>query len=283
VLRTVEDMYGLPKLGESKSAHAITDVWIRGAFASPATVVADADAPFAMDLALAADPSATFTIAPPLPPGLGLVGSRIAGTPTDPGTYVLDVAAASATGARSQSLVVVVTKDVDSDGFADDVETALGSNPANAASTPTGAAAGLPVPCTVGKFAANLRFDHAGRDALAIQGTVSLDPGFVPSGATVVVAAGGVARAFTLDAKGHATADPKSRFSLATDGRFTLQLKQSDLAAALAGQGLTNSAAKRAPKGALVTVVVGGAAFQTVVRLAWTAKAGKSGAAAIAK
>jgi hypothetical protein len=106
VLRTVEDMYGLPYAGAAASATSITDAWTTGT-AGTVTVTSPGNQTGTVGTAVSRQISATDTAsgtlgytATGLPAGLSINASTglISGTPTTAGTSTVTVTATDSTG-----------------------------------------------------------------------------------------------------------------------------------------------------------------------------------------
>jgi len=94
-----------------------------------------------------------------LPDGLLLLGSKIRGSPRTVGHYNVTLTAINSKGTDSKQLVIdvtdlisVTTKDSDSDGFPDELETYLSTNPLDSNSKPFAGAQANPVSLTVVKL-----------------------------------------------------------------------------------------------------------------------------------
>jgi len=184
------------------------------------------------------------------------------------------------------------TMDADRDGYADEVEIALGSSPYDAADLPPGRGpAGAAQELLLGKSSVALDFDDAGRDSVSVTGLLPVDAGFQPLGSKVVVDMGGVVREFTLDEKGRSAPPGTASFRIALKFQsglvignpaalFKAKVARSDLAALLQDEGLRGDATvAKVPRDIPVTVYFDGAGYSGVKPLLYTAKAGKAGKA----
>ena len=192
-------------------------------------------------------------------------------------------------GGGSENLSVVgAGGDSDGDGFSDAFEAAAGTDPINATSTPTGKSitASTLQPLTLTRAAIKLNFARtAGSDTIQFSGSVSIPAGFNPDGAKVYFDVGGVAKSFTLNAKG-----------MAKDGndavKFAIKAKQGSVAQFTAAftkgtfinqlgsaTGLIDTTVKNSPVPVKFTVVIGGGVFQKSQSLSYSATFGKMGAA----
>ncbi|WP_349307896.1 MULTISPECIES: alkaline phosphatase family protein [unclassified Streptomyces] len=107
VLRTIEDMYGLPYAGAAAQATPITDAWTTGGPSGNVTVTAPGDQNGTIGTATSLQLQATDTAggtlswsATGLPAGLTVNSTtgRISGTPTTAGTYSVTATATDSTG-----------------------------------------------------------------------------------------------------------------------------------------------------------------------------------------
>ncbi len=93
--------------------------------------------------------------------------------------------------------------DADNDGVGDELETALGTDPLDANSSPVPAAvAASPEALTITKMRIKLRFDKDGTDKILLSGALDIPDDFDPTGVRLAFDIGGITRIFTLDAKG---------------------------------------------------------------------------------
>ncbi len=179
--------------------------------------------------------------------------------------------------------------DSDGDGFSDTFETAVGSDPNNAISTPTG----QPITnsslqkLSVAKTAIKQNFAKAGNDAISLSGGLLIPDGTVVGGQKVYVDIGGVTGSFTLDAKG---VTPKASNSFAVGvksakgvvllqvAKFAVKFTKGSFVTALAAHGLVN-ATTTTHVTIPVSLVFNGDVLQKQVTLSYKASAGKGGAA----
>ena len=145
--------------------------------------------------------------------GSNATGASVSHIYAAAGTFTATVSVSDGTAApiASSISVTIVTplvgtgSDTDGDGFSDSFETAVGTLPGDATSTPFGGGpATAPLPLTLSKPTFALNFAKAGTDAIKFGGTLDIPAGFVPTGKKVYVDVGGVAERFTLDSKGSA-------------------------------------------------------------------------------
>jgi len=146
----------------------------------------------------------------------------ITGTPDVAASTNVNISATNASGTGSATLTIAINSsggggsggsntflDTDSDGFPDEIEIALGTDPNDPSSTPFGGnPAGPWQNLSVAKLAIKLDFTHTtapGRDSMAVSGTLPVPDGFVVEGRQVLFDVGGVIRLFTLDKRGSST------------------------------------------------------------------------------
>ncbi|MCY3018671.1 MAG: PKD domain-containing protein [Planctomycetota bacterium] len=178
--------------------------------------------------------------------------------------------------------------DSDGDGFSDQIETQLGSNPDDASDTPGGAtkptAAGK---LSVSKLGIRLNFAKPeGNDSIALSGLLLIPDGFTVAGQTAIVDIGGVVKSFTLNGKGKS---PKGSDSFAVGvkarrtgtplqvAKFAVKLLKGSFAAALADDGLIN-ASTTAQVTVPVTLIFNGEVLQKAVSQSYKAVKDKAGA-----
>ncbi|MCY3018765.1 MAG: PKD domain-containing protein [Planctomycetota bacterium] len=177
------------------------------------------------------------------------------------GTYTATVTVSDGKGGTATASVTVTVvaaggfmlgdTDSDGDGYYDEIETALGSSPADYSSRPLG----LATVTTNGNLytvKTNIRLNFAkpqGNDSITMTGVLFIPAGFSIAGQTVIVDVGGVVKAFTLDAKG-ASPNGNERFTTKVrarrgvvplqEAKFTLTMKKGTYAATLLDDGLVN-------------------------------------------
>jgi hypothetical protein len=208
-----------------------------------------------------------------------------------PGIYTVTLAVSDGQGGTgTASLTVLVTAaitgmptqlDSDADGYSDEIENALGSNPNSAADTPADmAAVTQTMALPLSKMAIKLN-PTPDSDALSLSGSVLISEGMTLAGQQVVANVGGVVKTFTLDEKG-ATPKGNDNFKLKVkkgkDGTplqvatFTVTCLKGNFAAALADEGVSTGAAKGTKATVPVTVIFDGISFQKAVDLTSTGK-----------
>jgi hypothetical protein len=283
VLRALEEMYGLAPLGGSGRAPSVGDVWTGPRITSAAGAVAAVGRPFEYGVTTDAAGPVEVSSASPLPPGLELSGAALAGTPTDEGTWIVDLYAEDATGRTGRRVALVVERDTDGDGFSDEIESALGTDPASAASTPAAGAAAAPGGAlAVTRFDARLRFAApVRRDTITVRGALDVPAQFSAKDAVVTVDVASVVATFALRADGASSPDPARRGDSLRLGRprrgsttaaFRLRL-EGDFGALLADEGMTSEPDASRRTAALVTFLVDGAVSEVVVPVYYSTNA----------
>ncbi|MCY3020037.1 MAG: putative Ig domain-containing protein [Planctomycetota bacterium] len=238
-----------------------------------------------------------------LPPGVTYVvladGSVvISGAPdaTASGSYLVTITCTNSAGTVSQSFTINVIPvipgvDSDNDGFPDDLEIFLGSNPLDPNSTPFGgkSATGEPFHMPKPKLAIKLNFAKPNNDTMNLTGTLPVPAGFTAPGKTIVLYVGGVITKVSLDRKGTFTsADKRTAVKLnagksspvGKNAKYSMKLK-GNFQDKLADEGLTN----RTIKGETLKIEVIVLAledqlfYQKTQFVVYTAKQGKTGSA----
>ncbi|HLX61198.1 MAG TPA: CAP domain-containing protein [Planctomycetota bacterium] len=232
-----------------------------------------------------------------LPAGLTLSGATISGKPEQSGQFMITLTASNSSGKDTQTLTLTVagftslsTVDSDGDGFPDELETALGTNPHDAKSTPFSGAPASPQALPNPKLTVRLNFLKTNVDTLSLTGMLPVPANFAVAGKTVTVDVGGVIRTFTLDAKGMAkSTSGTDTFKLkviavkgavaAQNSAYTVKITKSSLSALLADEGMVNATVTNSNI-TVPVIVLFNAQYLTVNRLTiYSAKAGKTGAA----
>ncbi|MGD0092650.1 MAG: putative Ig domain-containing protein, partial [Planctomycetota bacterium] len=254
-------------------------------------------------------PIALSVDATSLPPGLtfSTSGNTISGTPTTAGIYYVSLTASNIAGSVVQVVAINIAQpsdDSDGDGFPNDLEIALGTDPNGINSTPfDGRPAGAVLIPTISNMSIKLDFTKAGKDSISIQGILPLVQNVAPGSETMTLVVGGIVRVFTLDKHGKAaqafgnylaprTAAPgKNTFSLRvpkpyTQGTFTAALANTsgDFKKALGNPdiGLTNATVSLVPRTVRVYILLDKTTlYQVDELLFYTAKLNKTGIAKI--
>jgi hypothetical protein len=230
----------------------------------------------------------TYT-ASPLPPGLTFNGTVISGVPTQEGTYAVTVTATNSLGTDTKVLIIsissVVTSikeiDVDGDGFPDELELGVGTNPTDPKSTPFGGApAGSKHVANITSMQIKLDFSSATstKDAISIKGTIPVPPTFKGPPKNVVVFVGGIVRQFAALTP-VSPAGPKDSFKLkvtksedpsglpfaktptpvsnnAVTANFQLRLGSANFKSLLFDEGLIGTAQIKEPAARTVDVII---------------------------
>ncbi len=227
-------------------------------------------------------PTLTFT-ATNLPQGLTFSGNTISGIPAATGTYQINLTATNSIGTDSEILVLTVTNDSDGDGFPDDLEVFLGTDPNNPASNPfVGVAREASRVLNIQQMSIKLNFASAAQDTIAVKGTLQLDPNFNPAGQTAVIYVSGVIAKVNLDLK-PSTSTPSFTRKFSVRGGtvpYTIGFGKGNFKAKLGTIGLTNETVK-VPRtvGTVVAVFVNNTLYISDKVLTYTAHQNKSGTA----
>jgi hypothetical protein len=200
----------------------------------------------------------------------------------------------------SGTFVSNTDQDTDGSGFPDEIDSALGLNPSNPASTPFGLPAGTtPLPLTLTQLGVKLNFAHAGNDNISLSGALSVSSGFVVAGQSILIDAGGVIKIFTLDGKGngHAasgypavTSPINDRFKLTVKSKkgkvaaqtaaFKAQFNKGAFTSLLSDEGLLGGAdLKKVARTVPVIILFNAQMLEAAPSVLYTAKAGKTGLA----
>ncbi len=185
--------------------------------------------------------------------------------------------------------VSFTTVDSDSDGFPDEIESTLGTDPEDPSSTPFGGSPTTAQALTLKKLGVKLTFSAANKDALALTGSFPITQSFNLAGATVAFDVAGITRQFTLSSKGASPTgkgitdtfklkvkNTKGAVQAPVTATFTLSLKNTALAAKLADEGLGNFTGKLPVKIPIVGVF-NGAEYSFTKDTLYAGVHGKSG------
>ncbi|HEY3319305.1 MAG TPA: LamG-like jellyroll fold domain-containing protein [Planctomycetota bacterium] len=234
----------------------------------------------------------TLTYAWTFGDGTTATGSAASHAFSPSGTYAVQLTITNSAGASvTQSLSLQVNPagaaepaktDSDGDGFGDQLEAAMGTDPMSAASTPfEGAAATSEQPIADVKLSIKLNFAKPGNDAIGVSGTMIVPETAMLSGAFDIVV-GGVAAKFTLQNGAAKTATGAVKLSAKGKGfhsaKFSAKLSKGKFVDLLKDQGLVDANKSNAPVKILVSVLFNGTLYQADVSQTYSAKAKKSGA-----
>lgn len=216
------------------------------------------------------------------------------------GTYTAIVTVTDSTNAMVTSAVMVSVYappvvgsgiDSDGDGFSDSFETAVGTLPSDASSTPTGTTITVAGIQTLIILKASIKLNFAkpaGNDLISFSGTVPVPAGFNPTLAKSYYFVGGVIKTLALTAKGSGVSGGDSvKVTLKTTkgvvqanpaAKYSINFKKGTFAATLLNAGLTNNdgtATVMVP----FTFIYNNIVYQKTQTMIYTGKKGKTGSA----
>ena len=231
----------------------------------------------------------------PVASGAGVTHAYTAAGSFTATVTVTDTVAASVSSSMLVTVnaaVVGTGPDSDGDGFSDSFETAAGTLPNDATSTPTGmpATAGGVQPLTITKASIKLNFAKpVGNDTVSFSGTVAVPAGFTANGSKTFFVVGGVAKTISLTSKGSGVSgtdsikvtlkSKKSVVQANPAAKYSVNFKKGTFAATLIGAGLTNANAKDAPVMVPFTLIFNNIVYQKTQAMSYTATMGKTGMA----
>lgn len=193
--------------------------------------------------------------------------------------------------AATQSVLIAVlspavppgSSDSDGDGYSDAIEVAAGSSPSEFNDRPYGMnlnpAKGE---LTDVDLAISLNFARAGKDKISVSGVLNVSS---PGGESVpfAIEVGGVAKAFSINAKGRGRSGKDSIRIAPLKGKdasvFDVNLNQGSFAAPLLAHGLNNETNKKVSVTVPVTVLYANKVFASNLVVSYTSKKGRSGSA----
>jgi len=162
--------------------------------------------------------------------------------------------------------------DSDNDGYADEIEVALGSNLQDAASTPLN----QPVISRRASIASprltiNLSFVSIYNDSIVLSGFLPLPDAFAPASQTVIVDVGGAVDSFKLQTTGKSAKNtvssafiykkPYRKTPTSPLRNFVLIMKKGNFSAALANHGLTDLPAQSVQLIVPVSIIINGTLY----------------------
>ena len=178
------------------------------------------------------------------------------------------------------------SSDSDGDGIPDELETALGSDPLDAASTPSETVAGAPVVLSLGRLSIRLNFSLRSTDSIRMMATLPIPQGFTAVNQPLVVDVGGAIGSFTLDSRGSASSGQNSLRLALKQGkvqqqkaRLSMSLRNGNFASVFRDEGLTNDPVRQTTRRLPVFVLFNGISFHADAPLIYTTKIGKIGLA----
>jgi len=208
---------------------------------------------------------------------------------SDPGTVSITV---YSSGGGPGSYFSNTNIDSDGDGFPDEIEDALGTDPLDPNSTPfDGAAAGTPQALKLASLAIKLNFvpTASGRDSISLSGTLHVPAGFSAKNQNIVLDIGGVVKSFVLDSKGSALPSATDSFKLsiktrkrvvpAQDARFVARFIKGAFSPMLQDEGLINISAKATKVTVPVIILFNNTLLRLDKARIYVARAGSSGRA----
>ncbi len=169
--------------------------------------------------------------------------------------------------------------DSDGDGFSDDFETAAGTDPADAASTPFGTTVYPPAAVDLSslKLAVKLSFAKP-KDSITLSGTVPAPATFSFANQYVTIQIANYFKRSKLDAKGHSTPKETAAFAFAKPKKglsaFQFKVSGGNYASAFASAGLIPAAPANTTVQIPVTLLFNSTVFKTNVTLLFSGKAG---------
>ena len=221
-----------------------------------------------------------------LPAGLTFSGNTISGVALQQGVYNVILTVTNPLGSDTETLVITVSSDADGDGFPDDLEVFLGTDPNNPASNPFTNGVGTITVLNVTTESVKLNFSATGAnaDTITLKGSLQLGAGFDPTNKPAVIYVSGVEAKVTLNAK-TSTSVPgfKVKASKTLAGgkaTFTATFGKGNFKTKLAAVGMTNENVKL-PRSVSTMVIVffNNTLYTSNKSLTYTAHLGKNGTA----
>lgn len=176
------------------------------------------------------------------------------------------------------------TPDTDFDGFPDELEAYLGSNPASSDSTPLGGSSVYPI-STTASLAISLNFSTAASDAISFSATLPMESSTVSLKQTTTLDIGGVIVQFAPNDKGQAKNDAgtlkvqlkKAGKNASTAVQLTAKLTKGAFAVKLTDEGLTSTNVTNANRAVPVLILFGSSLYRADVAQLYSCKANKTG------
>lgn len=166
--------------------------------------------------------------------------------------------------------------DTDNDGFPDELENALGSDPNSATSTPMSLSAAAPDVLNSTHLAINLDFKHSSHDSVSLSCGLNVPPGTSVDGQDFVIDMGGLIQHVTLSPKGKAVGGGgTTSVKINSSGSVQLQVKfKGSFATNFSDEGLTQGNGGTAPTVGVI-VLFAGKMFRQNITLNYSVKNGK--------
>ena len=240
-----------------------------------------------------------------LPDGLALDPATgiLSGTPSSVGTANVTLSAGNAAGKGSATLILTIVPagssgvddpalfvsstavDTDTDGFPDELETALSGS---LDSTPFGGSTVTAQTLNVAKLSIKLNFTTPQNDSIKLSGLLPLTEGFVLAQQIVVLNVGGNVVPYTLTEKGKARTQNGDTFKISAkkvnkvvvnqDAKFSAAIVKRTLSSALADEGLLPAISKlRVQRKVPVVILFNTQLFSVDVQQFYTAKKMRTG------
>ena len=221
-----------------------------------------------------------------LPLGLSFSGNTISGTPAQQGTYHVTITATNPLGSDTETLTINVLDDSDGDGFPDDLEVYVGTDPNNPNSNPFTGGKGSVLVLNVQQMSVKLNFKSSSQDSITVKGTVDIPAGTVTTGKPAIIYVSGIAAQPVPNAKSASNkgnASGVSSLSLKARGgsaTFSFTFNNGNFRTKLANVGMTNEDVLT-PRtvSTLVVLFVNNTLYRSDKVLTYTAHQGKSGTA----
>ncbi|HYG75303.1 MAG TPA: putative Ig domain-containing protein [Planctomycetota bacterium] len=194
-----------------------------------------------------------------------------------PATYLVSLTVDDGRGGKTTAEVSVEVRtgalaegDADNDGFADEIEAALNSDPFNSNSRPLNLASPTTSQAiTNTMMTIRLDFTRTNNDYIFLRGRIPFTAA-APAGTSMIVDIGGVVKTITLDSTGRAQEDEVKRAVLqirrtGSKRNFLLLLTRGAFATALVDEKLTASQVKGAERKVNVTIILMGVVYKATV------------------